>query len=323
MSAATKLTIYFGERARAHGDGWLADALIDAFAKHRLATSLVLRGVEGFGAHHRLRTDRLLTMSEDLPLVAVAVDERARIDAALADVEALQPFGGLITREPAQLVRDEGEATAALTALRAGSSGGAAAGEAARPDLLQLTVYVGRREGPRDVVGLLAARGIAGATALLGVDGTRHGDRRRARFFARNAEVPVMVIAVGDRDRIAAVLPELMASLPAPLLTLERVDPSAPERWTKLMAYSSDRAAHQRLVAALRRDGAPGATTVSGFWGYRNDTPPHGDTILQVVRRVPLVTIVVAEPAVAAERYAPLAHELLGPDALVTTTGAG
>jgi PII-like signaling protein len=309
MTDATKLTIYCGERARAHGDGWLADALIDVFARRRLATSLVLRGVEGFGAHHGLRTDRLLTMSEDLPLVAVAVDERARIDAALADVEAFRPFGGLVTQERAQLVRDEQEARAALAAL----------GDA---PTCQLTVYVGRREGPRDVVGLLAARGIAGATALLGVDGTRHGDRRRARFFARNAEVPVMVIAVGDRDRIAPVLPELMNLLPAPLLTLERVASPTPERWTKLMACSSDRAAHQQLVAALRRGGAPGATTVSGFWGYRNDTPPHGDTILQVVRRVPLVTIVVAEPAAVAERYAPLARATLGPDALVAVTGA-
>lgn len=310
MTGATKLTIYFGERARAHGDGWLADALIDVFERHRLATSLVLRGVEGFGAHHRLRTDRLLTLSEDLPLVAVAVDTRERIDAALADVEGLRPFAGLVTREPAQLVRTPEEARAALAALD---------GEGQR---LQLTVYVGRREGPRDVVGLLAARGIAGATALLGVDGTRHGERRRARFFARNAEVPVIVVAVGDADRIAAVLPDLMASLPAPLLTLERVAPPGTRgALTKVMAYSSDRAAHQRLVAALRRDRAPGATTVSGFWGYRNDTPPHGDRILQVVRHVPLVTIVVAEPDAAA-RYLTLARETLGPDALITATGA-
>ena len=33
-----------------------------------------MRGVEGFGAKHHLRTDRLLTLSEDLPLVSVAVD---------------------------------------------------------------------------------------------------------------------------------------------------------------------------------------------------------------------------------------------------------
>ena len=63
-----KLTTYFGERDRA-GGGFLADALIDIYARHELRTSLVLRGVEGFGLKHQLRTDRLLTLSEDLPLV--------------------------------------------------------------------------------------------------------------------------------------------------------------------------------------------------------------------------------------------------------------
>ena len=37
------------------------------------------------------------------------------------------------------------------------------------------------------VCDLLHRHGIAGATALLGVDGTAHGQRDRARFFGRNA----------------------------------------------------------------------------------------------------------------------------------------
>ena len=41
-----KLTIYFGERDRA-GGGFLADALIDVYARHELQTSLVLRGHRG------------------------------------------------------------------------------------------------------------------------------------------------------------------------------------------------------------------------------------------------------------------------------------
>ena len=39
---------------------------------------MLLRGADGFGRKHHLRTDRLLTLSEDLPLVAVAVDTRER-----------------------------------------------------------------------------------------------------------------------------------------------------------------------------------------------------------------------------------------------------
>jgi hypothetical protein len=55
----------------------------------------------------------------------------------------------------------------------------------------KLTVYVGRQErvyrAPAfaAVCDLLHRRGIAGATVLLGVDGTAHGVRERARFVGR------------------------------------------------------------------------------------------------------------------------------------------
>ena len=45
-----------------------------AFARRGLRASVLLRGAGGFGLRHHLRTDRLLTLSEDLPLVAMAVD---------------------------------------------------------------------------------------------------------------------------------------------------------------------------------------------------------------------------------------------------------
>lgn len=90
-----ELTTYLRERDRAT-HGFLADALTDIYARHELQMSLLVRGVEGFGPNHRLRTDRLLTVSEDLPLVSVAVDTRPRIEAALTEVNELR-FDGLVT----------------------------------------------------------------------------------------------------------------------------------------------------------------------------------------------------------------------------------
>ena len=101
VTDALKLTTYFGERDRA-GDRFLADALADLYARHQLRTSLVLRGVAGFGVKHHLHTDRLLTLSEDLPMVSVAVDARARIEALLDEVVALSG-DGLITLERARM----------------------------------------------------------------------------------------------------------------------------------------------------------------------------------------------------------------------------
>ncbi len=49
-----KLTTYFGERDRA-GGRLLGDALFDAYGEAGIQTSLLLRGVEGFGLKHQLQ----------------------------------------------------------------------------------------------------------------------------------------------------------------------------------------------------------------------------------------------------------------------------
>lgn len=152
-----KLTIYYGERDRAHG-GFLADALTDIFARHELQTSLVMRGVEGFGVKHHLQTDRQLTLSEDLPLVSVAVDTRARIEIALAEVKQLR-FDGLLALERARMLTGRIEPVELASELH---------------EATKLTVYVGRHERVdgklvyEAVVELLHRWGVAGASVLLG-----------------------------------------------------------------------------------------------------------------------------------------------------------
>jgi PII-like signaling protein len=214
-----KLTSYFGERQRTANNGFAADALLDLYGRHGIATSILLRGAEGFGAGQHLRTDVSLSLSEDLPLTAVAVDTRSRIE-GLLDSTADLLRSGLVTLERARLLTGDIEAVAAGDAGAAGRATG---------EETKLTVYVGRQERVYRVPAFVAVcdllhrRGIAGATALLGVDGTAHGERERAAFFSRNAGTPMMVIAVGSGDRIARVLPELGALLRQPLMTLERV----------------------------------------------------------------------------------------------------
>jgi PII-like signaling protein len=299
--SALKLTAYFGERDRVRGR-FLADALIDVFARHELRTSLVLRGVEGFGTKHHAHTDRLLTLSEDLPLVAVAVDTADRIEAVRPEVASL-PFAGPLTLERATLTIEpvfEGPA--------------------------KLTIYLGRHERPghEAVVDLLHRRGVAGATVLLGVDGTAHGERRRARFFDANARVPLMIIAVGDGAQIAGVLPELGALLERPLVTLERVQIykrdgerlGEPEGRNKLMVYGSAPLAGA-LVRRLRRAGAAGATSLRGIWGYHGDHPPHGDTLWQLRRRVGVLTVIVDTPE-RMRRWFEIVDELTAETGLVT-----
>ena len=305
-----KLTSYFGERHRSEG-AFTADALIELYGRHEIAVSILLRGTEGFGLKHHLRTDRSLTLSEDLPLIAIAVDTRSRIEAVLPQTVQLNRTG-LVTLERARL----------LTSVTRPSWSPEDLYEATK-----LTIYLGRQERAGRVPAFVAVcdllhrRGLDGATALLGVDGTAHGRRERAAFFGRNAEVPMMVIAVGTGDRIRGVLPELGPLLQRPLLTLERVRickrdgrllatpaalPSADDHgmalWHKLMVYTSEAAQHQgqpvhrAIVRRLRSAGLSGATTQRGIWGFHGDHPPHGDRLLQLGRHVPAVTIVIDTP---------------------------
>jgi len=329
-----KLTAYLGERDRADG-GYLADAFTEIYARHELQASVLLRGVEGFGAKHQLRTDRLLTLSEDLPLVSIAVDSRPRIEAVVREIGELR-FSGLVTLERARMLSGEVDAVELAPDLH---------------EATKLTIYLGRQErtrtggrlAQREVVELLHARRIAGATVLLGVDGTAHGVRERAGFFSRNADVPVMVIAVGDGQLIADVLPELGAMLARPLMTLECVrickrdgerlaepralpgiDPSGLGVWQKLMVYAGEQSRHEghplssRLVRRLRDAGAPGATSLRGVWGYHGDHRPHGDSFRQLRRRVPVVTVVIDTPERMAQWYA-IVDELTDEAGLVTS----
>jgi len=330
-----KLTSYFGERQRTADNGFAADALLDLYGQRGIATSILLRGAEGFGARARLRSDRSLSLSDDLPLIAVAVDTRSRIE-GLVEATSGVLRSGLVTLERARLL------TGDIDALPPPDG----------PDEeTKLTVYLGRQERVYRVPAFVAVcdllhrRGIAGATALLGVDGTAHGQRQRAAFFSRNAGTPMMVIAVGSGRRIAQVLPELGGLLRQPLLTLERVrickrdgellcrpesaspaDANGLPPARKLMVYTSEAALHdgqpihRAIVRRLRAAGIGGATTQRGMWGFHGDHPPHGDRLLQLGRHVPVLTIVIDTPERIQTAF-DLIDDLTAEHALVTCEG--
>jgi len=331
-SECLKLTCYFGERHRTTS-GFIADQLLDVFGRGELATSIMMRGVEGFGLKHRLRSDTSLTLSEDLPAVAIAVDVRPRIEAVVDEVVAI-PTIGLITLERARLLEDGALRTPLPDDLA----------EATR-----LTIYLGRAQRVGRVPGfvavcdLLHSRGLDGATVLLGVDGTVRGHRQRAQFFGRNSDVPVMILAVGSGERIAAVLPELDRLLRQPLLTLERVrickrdgqllnrmqflpatDSQGRSLFQKIMIFTSEDASyqgrpiHRQLTRWLRRSGASGSTTLRGVWGFHGDSPPHGDRPFQIGRRVPTLTVVIDTPDRIAAVF-PIIDELTSERGLVTS----
>ena len=187
-----KLTTYFGERQR-HRGRFLAEELLDLYGAEKVATSVVLRGIAGFGPRHQLRTDQSLSQSEDLPVAIAAVDTADKI-AELAEQTVELTTRGLVTLERARLLTTAKVDPSSSPSLRS-------------PHHTKLTVYVGRqhridgRPAHIAVCDLLHRSGFACASVFLGVDGTVRGRRERARFLNRNTDIPVMIIAIGDGDR--------------------------------------------------------------------------------------------------------------------------
>ncbi len=333
-SSAAKLTAYFGERSRlgAAGEPLLADELLRLVARHGIQASILLRGIQGFGAKHAQRSDRLLTLSEDLPLAAIAVDQSERVQALADDLRASEAFArrGLLTLERADLIGPHADVPPTK----------------ADAEEVMLTVYLGRHEHRGRLPSFVAAcellreHGVAGATVLLGVDGTLHGKRRRARFFGRNAGVPLAIVSVGPSKPIAAAVRSLSALLREPLFTLERVHvckrdgrvlraPHAPGEAVsgmrqKLTVVVSEAAHHARrsiyleLVRRLRAGGAAGATSLRGIWGFHGEHVPHGDRLLALRRHVPILTVAIDAPERIAALY-PIVDELTEERGLVTS----
>ncbi len=81
------LRIFVGEDDRHEGMA-LYEWIVRAARTAGLAGATVLRGLEGFGAHSRLHTAKILRLSTDLPIVIEVVDTREKIEAFLPVIDA-------------------------------------------------------------------------------------------------------------------------------------------------------------------------------------------------------------------------------------------
>lgn len=91
------LRIFVGESDQWHGRP-LYEAIVEHARTERLAGATVLRGLEGFGAAAHLHTARILSISEDLPMVVEIVDRKERIEQFLPQLQEMVG-DGMVTLE--------------------------------------------------------------------------------------------------------------------------------------------------------------------------------------------------------------------------------
>ena len=91
------LRVYVDEQDKHEGTP-LYEWIVEQALEQGLAGATVLRGLEGYGCHHRLHTAKILALSTNLPVVIEIVDEATKIDAFLPTLDKVIDEG-LVTLE--------------------------------------------------------------------------------------------------------------------------------------------------------------------------------------------------------------------------------
>ena len=98
----TLMRIHIGESDKWHGKP-LYEAIVEMLRKEGFSGVTVLRGVGGYGGSSVYHTDKILRLSQDLPIVLEIVETTERIEQILPKLDAMVD-GGLITLEKVRVI---------------------------------------------------------------------------------------------------------------------------------------------------------------------------------------------------------------------------
>jgi uncharacterized protein len=98
----TLMRIHLGESDKWHGKP-LYEAIVEMLRKEKFSGVTVLRGVAGYGGSSIYHTDKILRLSQDLPIVLEVVESTERIEQMLPRLDEMVE-GGLITLEKVRVI---------------------------------------------------------------------------------------------------------------------------------------------------------------------------------------------------------------------------
>jgi len=98
----TLMRIHVGESDKWQGKP-LHEAIVMLLRKEGFSGATVLRGVGGYGGSSIYHTDKLLRLSQDLPIIVEVIETQERIDQILPRMDEMVE-GGLITLEKVRVI---------------------------------------------------------------------------------------------------------------------------------------------------------------------------------------------------------------------------
>jgi PII-like signaling protein len=215
---ARRVTVCVGEDVHHRGEP-LYLAVLNFLFYRGVSGATVTKGIAGFGADHKLRTNRILRLAENLPIRIEFVDTAEKVEALLPKLyELVGP--GIIDVQDTTVVKAPSEGPAAE--LPHATLGG-------RAKLMR--IYIGeddRWHGKplyEAITESLRANDLAGATVYRGIYGYgAHRRFHREKPLAMSRDLPIMLAVVDEEQKIRDYLPVLEDLVQEGLVVLSDVD---------------------------------------------------------------------------------------------------
>lgn len=218
QGAAKRVTICIGEDVHHHGEA-LYMTILNFLFYRGVAGATVTKGIAGFGADHKLHTNRILRLAENLPIRIEFVESAEKLEQLLPKLyDLVGP--GIIDVQDTTVVKAPSEVVAKElphVALRGKAK--------------LMRIYISEDDTwhgkplHEAILESLRANDLAGATVYRGIYG--YGAHRRfhkEKALARAHDLPIMLGVVDEEEKIRAYLPLLDDMVQEGLVVLSDVD---------------------------------------------------------------------------------------------------
>jgi PII-like signaling protein len=204
---AKKVTIYVGQDHQYHGES-VYSAILEFLFYHKVSGASVTKGVAGFGADHHIHTDRILVLTENLPMKVEFIETPEKVEELLPKLHEMVGTGLIEIQD--------------TTIVKPSETSKQAARQESTPPLKRqgkaklMRIFIGENdkwnEKPlhKALIESMRSNDIAGVTVYQGILG--YGANRRIHKDSAlhlSHDRPMMLSVVDTEERLRAFLPTL------------------------------------------------------------------------------------------------------------------
>jgi uncharacterized protein len=217
---AKKVTVYVIEGQTYHGMACYA-AILDYLFFRGISDATVTRGMAGFGTDHKMHTNRLVDLSDQMPIKIEFIETSERVQEVLPKLTEIASHGLIevhdttVIRPLPPVTKDHIEPPAAKLQSRA----------------KMMRILIGEHDKWNEkplyhaLLQALRANDIAGATAYRGILG--YGANRRMHKDSTlnlSHDAPILLTVVDTEEKLRSIIPVLDQMVKQGLVVLSDVD---------------------------------------------------------------------------------------------------